>query len=103
MEQLTHENCGIKMENWSKGKKDDQINALTAYEDIGITPEEAFKIYEVFGLTPEQILELKERDTAKKRELINGGIPVCPVCGAKVFAHYVFCKDCGQRLKQRED
>ncbi|WP_461810852.1 hypothetical protein [Faecalimonas sp.] len=42
--------------------------------------------------------ELKERDTAKKIEIINGGTPACPVCSAKVFRHYEFCKDCGQKL-----
>ena len=39
---------------------------LTAYEDT--------------GLTPEQVQKLKERNTAKKQEFINGGVPVCPVC-----------------------
>lgn len=46
--------------------------------------------------------KLKERDTAKKK-VINGGMPVCPVCGAKVFAHYWFCRDCGQRLKWEDE
>lgn len=44
--------------------------------------------------------EILERDTAKKVELINGGVPVCPECGAKVLKHYTFCKDCGQKLEQ---
>ena len=90
MKRLTHERCnGIKTGYWSPEKKEALVNALAAYENTELTPEE--------------IIELKERNTAKKRELINGGIPVCQVCGAKVFAHYGFCKDCGQRLKQRED
>ena len=58
--------------------------------------------YEDTGLTPAQILELKERDTAKRVKLINVGIPVCPECGAKALKHYTFCKDCGQRLEQED-
>ena len=56
--------------------------------------------YEDTGLTPAEIMELKERDAAKRVLLINGGIPVCPECGAKVLKHYTFCKDCGQKLDQ---
>lgn len=56
--------------------------------------------YEDTGLTPTEIMELKERDTAKRVLLINGGISVCPECGAKVLKHYTFCKDCGQKLEQ---
>lgn len=57
------------------------------------------KAYEDTGLTPEQIMELKERDTAKKIE-INAGIPTCPVCGRRIVKCYDFCPDCGQRLEQ---
>lgn len=56
--------------------------------------------YEDTGLTPEQIMELKERDTTNKVELINGGVPVCPVCGRKVLKCHTFCPDCGKRLEQ---
>lgn len=55
--------------------------------------------YEDTGLAPEQIMDLKERDTAKKIE-INAGIPTCPVCGRRIVKCYDFCPDCGQRLKQ---
>lgn len=55
--------------------------------------------YEDTGLTPEQVMELKERDTAKKIE-INAGIPTCPVCGRRIVKCYDFCPDCGQRLEQ---
>lgn len=56
------------------------------------------KDYEVSGLDPEEAYELAERNKAKKHELINNGISVCKECGAKVFIHYAFCRDCGQRL-----
>lgn len=55
--------------------------------------------YEDTGLTPEQIMELNERDTAKKIE-INAGGPTCPVCGRRIVKCYDFCPDCGQRLEQ---
>ena len=87
MKRLTHERCnGIKTGYWSSEKKEDLVNALAAYENIGLTPEE--------------IMELKERDTPKKPKLINGGSPVCPECGAGSLRCYAFCKLCGQRLDQ---
>lgn len=55
--------------------------------------------YEDTGLTPPEIMELAERDTAKKIE-INAGIPICPVCGRRVVKCYDFCPDCGQRMEQ---
>lgn len=58
--------------------------------------------YEDTGLTPPEIMELKERDTAKKIE-INAGIPTCPVCGRRIVKCYDFCPDCGQRMEQYEE
>ena len=58
--------------------------------------------YEDTGLTPAEIMELKERDTAKKIE-INAGIPTCPVCGRRIVKCYDFCPDCGQRMEQYEE
>ena len=87
MKRLTHERCnGIKTGYWSSEKKEDLVNALAAYENIGLTPEE--------------IMELKGRDTPKKPKLINGGSPVCPECGEGILRCYAFCKLCGQRLDQ---
>lgn len=87
MKRLTHERCnGIKTGYWSSEKKEDLVNALAAYENIGLTPEE--------------IMELKERDTPKKPKLINRGSPVCPECGEGILRCYAFCKLCGQRLDQ---
>ena len=87
MKRLTHERCnGIKTGYWSTEKKEDLVNALAAYENTGLTPEE--------------IMELKDRDTPKKTKLINGGSPVCPECGEGILRCYAFCKLCGQRLDQ---
>ena len=58
--------------------------------------------YENTGLTPPEIMELAERDTAKKIE-INAGIPTCPVCGRRIVKCYDFCPDCGQRMEQYEE
>lgn len=42
-------------------------------------------------------IEALEKQLPKKPELINNGISVCQECGAKVFRHYDFCRDCGQK------
>lgn len=77
---------------------------IVGYEDRLETLEAMKEIISLLdtGFTPEQVQKLKERNTAKKQELINGGVPVCPVCGAKVFAHYWFCKECGLRLEWKD-
>lgn len=42
MERLTHpRNSGIKTGYWSPNKKDELVERLAAYEDTGLTPEEA--------------------------------------------------------------
>ena len=88
MERLTHKaryEAGYKL---NKGVKEWQAaDRLGAYENTGLTPPE--------------IMELKERDTAKKIE-INAGVPTCPVCGRRVVRCYDFCPDCGQRLEHKE-
>ena len=113
MKRLTHERCnGIKTGYWSPEKKDELVNALAAYENTELTPEEvkavaeACKIYKSLGLTPDQIQALKERDTAKgpqeseDREVCY----TCPAChGDLTKVRSMFCGYCGQRLKWRED
>lgn len=129
MERLTHKaryEAGYKL---NKGVKEWQASdRLGAYENTGLTPEQIISIatelkeYKQLELSPKRLsehiafcrryhelfgaidfnrlMELKERDAAKRVLLINGGIPVCPECGAKVLKHYTFCKDCGQKLDQ---
>lgn len=94
MERLT-----VPDEKMDGGLKRAHIIDVREVRKYAMTIYWALKKYEDTGLSPEEIMELKERDTAKKTELINGGTPVCFVCGAKVFAHFVFCKECGQRIK----
>ena len=93
MNRLTHERCnGIKTGYWSPEKKESLVNALAAYENTELTPEE--------------IIELKERDTAKEpqesedREVWY----ICPACyGDLTKVRSMFCGYCGQRLKWREE
>ena len=75
-----------------------QLNIAEMAHDVRKRLEE-LKPYEDTGLTPPEIMELAERDTAKKIE-INAGIPTCPVCGRRIVKCYDFCPDCGQRLEQ---
>lgn len=92
MKRLTHERCnGIRTGYWSPEKKEDLVNALAAYENT--------------GLTPDQIQELKERDTAMQVEEVHLDEYYCPACGAENNCNQgivgdKFCPECGQRLKQ---
>ena len=58
--------------------------------------------YRAIG-TVEECRELKIRNTPKKREIINGGITVCPECNAKVKRCYSFCPYCGQAIDWSEN
>lgn len=69
------------------------------------------KIPEYLGLKEKTDKQIEERQTAiealekqlpEQPELINNGVSVCEECGAKVFRHYAFCRDCGQKLKWSE-
>ena len=98
MERLTYEIMDGGMVTDKENVKEFEIEDwVTVYAGNAV-----FRLaeYEDTGLTPPEIMELKERDTAKKVELINGGVPVCPVCGHRVVRCYDFCPDCGQRLEQ---
>lgn len=63
------------------------------------------KKYEDTDLTPEEIMELKERDTAKKIVDYEDDVPECPHCGSLHVYYYEedmkydYCPECGQRLK----
>lgn len=47
MERLTHpRSSGIKTGYWSPNKKDELVERLAAYEDIGLTPEEIERLKE---------------------------------------------------------
>lgn len=90
MERLTHKRAnGIKEGHWSPNKKQELVDALAAYEDT--------------GLTPEQIRVLKERDMAKRcRQSIFDYDSITCVCGSDIDkdAEFMFCPWCGQKLKK---
>lgn len=64
--------------------------------------------YEDTGLEPDEVMELKERDTAKRVKRDADDIPYCPYCESPNVYYYEenmeydFCPDCGQRLKWEE-
>ena len=93
VERLTHKRAnGIKEGHWSPNKKQELVDALAAYEDT--------------GLTPEQIRVLKERDMAKRcRQSIFDYDSITCVCGSDIDkdVEFMFCPWCGQRLKKQED
>lgn len=100
MERLTYEIMDGGMVTDKENVKEFEIEDwVTVYAGNAV-----FRLaeYEDTGLTPPEIMELKERDTAKKIE-INAGIPTCPVCGRRIVKCYDFCPDCGQRMEQYEE
>lgn len=97
MERLTYEIMDGGMVTDKENVKEFEIEDwVTVYAGNAV-----FRLaeYEDTGLTPPEIMELKERDMAKKIE-INAGVPICPVCGRRIVRCYDFCPDCGQRLEQ---
>ncbi len=77
MDRMTHERVnGIRAGYWSPEKKEELVQRLAAYENIGLEPEEisakvaACNIYKSLGLTPDQIQELKLKEDN------DGWIPV---------------------------
>lgn len=73
------------------------------------------KEYEDTGLTPPGIMELKERDTARKPDLEGDGCDkdgniiydtwICPNCGERYeidYGVYNFCPKCGQKIDESE-
>lgn len=77
MDRMTHERVnGIRAGYWPPEKKEELVQRLAAYENIGLEPEEisakieACNIYKSLGLTPDQIQELKLKEDN------DGWIPV---------------------------
>lgn len=96
MERLTYKRVnGIQDGYWSPNKKQELVDALAAYEDT--------------ELNPEQIRELKERDTAQSTEEVQDAYGdtklICPNCRNSVINYFnrgrppQFCMICGQRLE----
>ena len=84
------------------GYEENSLQTIVTKIDECYAAVTRLKEYEDTGLTPPEIMELVERDTAKKIEL-NAGVPICPVCGRRIVKCYDFCPDCGQRLEHRRN
>ena len=71
MERLTHpRSSGIKTGYWSPNKKDELVERLAAYEDIGLTPEEIERLKEQHRWIP-----VKER-LPEKLSAMRSSLPV---------------------------
>lgn len=79
--------------------------------NAGVKPWEAYDrlgAYEEIDLEPDQIQVLKERDTSMQVEEVHLDEYYCPACGSENNCNQgivedIFCPECGQRLKWRED
>ena len=94
--EYTKRNCGMP-EQGEKWKPNRETIAI----DMAIKAIEEIQQYRAIG-TVEECREARERQIPEKPEIINGGISVCPVCGAKVLRCYDFCKDCGNAIDWSE-
>lgn len=81
---------------WMETKR--KIHKYGAYKSPTIPKEQIDMIEEYYNLA----IEALEKQLPKKPEPTNNGISACQECGAKVFRHYGFCRDCGQKLDWRK-
>lgn len=107
VERLTHKRAnGIKEGHWSPNKKQELVDALAAYEDTGLTPEQIREIDRLYAKKCREVAELRQRDIAVKVKPIGVYHPVgyrvgmCPKCNA-ILRDYVnrFCGECGCRME----
>lgn len=105
MERLTHpRSSGIKTGYWSPNKKDELVERLAEYENIGLTPEEVISLAET---TKKQIPRRPQytADGYWNGELVYDTW-ICPNC-SKAYEvdidNYDYCPNCGQRIDWEED
>lgn len=111
MERLTYKVERKRGDRWeggyySKHNKQQLINALAAYEGIGLMPGQIRQIDRLYAEKCREVAELRQRDTAVKVKPIEAYHPVgyrvgtCPKCDA-ILRDYAnrFCGECGQRLE----
>ncbi|MBS6723686.1 MAG: hypothetical protein KH268_11965 [Clostridiales bacterium] len=113
VERLTHKRAnGIKEGHWSPNKKQELVDALAAYEDTGLTPEQIRQIDRLYEEKCREVAELRQRETAILPENIKGNkkdngrllFGTCPKCKTRVtnVESGNYCQNCGQRLKWEE-
>lgn len=85
MKRLTHERCnGIKTGYWSSEKREALVNALAAYENTKLTPDQS----------PKNIEKIRE------------GEYCCPKCYTvydDCIFEYDYCINCGQAIRWNEN
>ena len=114
MERLTYKVERKREDGWEKSyytkhNKQELVDALAAYEDTGLTPEQLRQIDRLYAEKCRQLAELQQRNTAILPENIKGNkkdngrllFGTCPKCKTRVsnVEGGNYCQNCGQRLK----
>lgn len=111
MERLTYKVERKREGDWEKSyytkhNKQELVDALAAYEDTGLAPEQLRQIDRLYAEKCREVAKLQQRDTPVKVKPIginrSAGHRVgrCPKCDAIVrdYANQ-FCGECGCRLE----
>ena len=114
MERLTYKVERKREDGWEKSyytkhNKQELVDALAAYEDTGLTPEQLRQIDRLYAEKCRELAELQQRNTAILPENIKGNkkdngrllFGTCPKCKNRVsnVEGGNYCQNCGQRLK----
>ena len=114
MERLTYKVERKREDGWEKSyytkhNKKELVDALAAYEDTGLTPEQLRQIDRLYAEKCRELAELQQRNTAILPENIKGNkkdngrllFGTCPKCKTRVsnVEGGNYCQNCGQRLK----
>lgn len=114
MERLTYKLERKREDGWEKSyytkhNKQELVDALAAYEDTGLTPEQLRQIDRLYAEKCRELAELQQRNTAILPENIKGNkkdngrllFGTCPKCKTRVsnVEGGNYCQNCGQRLK----
>lgn len=119
MERLTYKVERKREGDWEKSyytkhNKQELVDALAAYEDTGLTPEQIREIDRLYAEKCREVAELRQRDTAKEPQYEGDGYHdgdlicdtwICPNCGERYeveYDIYDFCPKCGQKILWRE-
>lgn len=110
MERLTYKVERKREGDWEKSyytkhNKQELVDALAAYEDTGLAPEQLRQIDHLYAEKCREVAELRQRDTPVKVKPLEIYHPVgyrvgqCSKCGNTVRDYMKFCFDCGCQLE----